>query len=92
MNQTTLPQTLPEDYALVLQHIQESGEEDFVGLSRQLHITRQRLAYIIEALKQKHLILLDRKTYAASWIRLSTQGKRLVMSMWPESTRLSIAS
>jgi predicted transcriptional regulator len=79
------PLDLPEDYALVLQQILASGEEDFTGLSKTLNITRQRLSHIIAFLKQKHLILLDRTTYAESWIRLSSQGRHFVHALWPEA-------
>lgn len=76
---------LPEDYALVLQQIQENGQEDIANLSETLHIRRNRLAHIIEALKHKGLIRISRDYHSDLWIELSGKGRRLVRYLWPES-------
>lgn len=76
---------MPADYALVLQQIQENGQEDIANLSESLHIRRSRLAHIIEALKRKGLVRLTRDYHSDLWIELSGKGRRLVNYMWPES-------
>jgi hypothetical protein len=75
---------LPNDYALVLQQVHESGEEDFAGLADSLRFTPGRLAYILQDLAQKHLIVSRNAGYGI-WVRLSARGKRFMHTMWPES-------
>ncbi|HEX8182159.1 MAG TPA: MarR family winged helix-turn-helix transcriptional regulator [Candidatus Saccharimonadales bacterium] len=79
---------LPRDYALVLQTVHENGEEDFANLAETLRFDRQRLAHIIEALRHKGLIYLNRSTRSSSdaWIRLSAKGRKCMTNIWPEST------
>lgn len=74
---------LPADYALVLQQVEENGQEDFAELAESLYFDRARLSHIISSLKHKGLV---RVSYTAqdTWISLSTKGHRLVQSMWPE--------
>ena len=79
---------LPRDYALVLQTVQENGEEDFANLAETLRFDRQRLAHIIEALRHKGLIYLSkssRSDYAGAWIKLSSKGQKWMATIWPES-------
>ena len=79
---------LPQDYALVLQTVQENGEEDFSNLAETLRFDRPRLAHIIEALRSKGLIYLShttRSNYAGAWIRLSAKGRKCMNTIWPES-------
>jgi DNA-binding MarR family transcriptional regulator len=75
---------LPQDYALVMQQIDENGEEDFTNLSETLQLDRQRLTHVILALRHKGLIQLHTSANA-SWIKLSTKGQRLMAYLWPES-------
>lgn len=79
---------LPQDHALVLQQINELGEEDFTGIAESLRIGRAKLAHIIQTLHHKRLILVRRSSYAEVWVRLSTKGKGLMSRMWPESASL----
>lgn len=76
---------MPEDYALVLQQIQESGQEDIANLSESLRIRRGRLAHIINALRHKGLIRLTHDYRNDVWIELSGKGRRLVQYLWPEA-------
>lgn len=78
---------LPQDYALVLQQVDEFGEEDFDTLAESLRIDRKRLTHIIAALKQKGLILIN-KTSQDVWVSLSSRGQRLMRYMWPEAHAL----
>lgn len=87
---------LPGDYALVLQTVHESGEEDFANLAETLRFDRPRLAHIIEALRHKGLIYLSRpKTLSRSgteaWIRLSAKGRKCMTAIWPESGMTGVA-
>jgi DNA-binding MarR family transcriptional regulator len=75
---------LPEDYALVLQQVDQNGEEDFTNLAESLKFDRQRLAHIIQALRSKGLIYIHSTTQDI-WISLSSKGHRLVETVWPES-------
>ena len=77
---------LPQDHALVLQQINELGEEDFTGLAQSLRIGRAKLAQIIQALHHKRLILVRRSSYAEVWVRLSAKGQDLMRRMWPEAS------
>lgn len=76
--------TLPHDYALVLQMVNESGEEDIETLSELLRVDRKRLMHIIQSLHHKGLIYFNSK-YQYSMIRLSSKGRQLVRYIWPES-------
>ncbi|HJP96507.1 MAG TPA: hypothetical protein VJ843_03995 [Candidatus Saccharimonadales bacterium] len=75
---------LPADYALVLQQVNESGEEDLDTLSESLRVDKKRLAHIVQALHHKGLIYFSRN-YQEPWIRLSAKGRQLVRYVWPES-------
>lgn len=76
---------LPADYALVLQQVNESGEEDMSTLSELLRVDKKRLTHIVQALHNKGLISFSRSTYQDPWIRLSAKGRQLVRYVWPES-------
>ena len=73
---------LPEDYAIVLQQVDEIGEEDFTALAETLRFDRKRLAHIVQALRNKGLISM---TGRGSWIRVSAKGRQLIAYLWPES-------
>ncbi len=76
---------LPDDYALVLQQVDENGQEDFNNLAESLRFDRSRLAHIIEALQHKGLIRFSRNGGREAWIQLSGKGQRLLRYMWPET-------
>lgn len=78
---------LPRDYALVLQTVHENGEEDFANLAETLRFDRPRLAHIVDALRHKGLIYLNRSAGAGSeaWIRVSAKGRKCIATIWPES-------
>jgi DNA-binding MarR family transcriptional regulator len=79
---------LPQEQALVLQQINEHGEEDFTGLAEGLRIGRAKLAEIIQILHHKRLILVRKSAYAEVWVRLSTKGRQAMRTFWPESSAL----
>jgi hypothetical protein len=78
---------LPRDYALVLQTVHDSGEEDFANLAETLRFDRKRLAHIVESLRHKGLIYLANSARGSgdAWIRLSTKGRKFMNNLWPES-------
>ncbi len=75
---------LPEDYALVLQQVEEDGQEDFNNLAESLRFDRKRLSHILEALHHKGLIVMNIDGRDA-WIRVSNKGRQLVHYLWPET-------
>ncbi len=79
---------MPADYALVLQQVDEHGEEDFTNLAESLSMDRKRLSHIVHALQHKGLLQVSMARSSGSdiWIRLSSRGQRLVAAIWPEST------
>jgi len=76
---------LPEEYALVLQQVNESGEEDFNTLVESMRFDRKRLAHIVQALRHKGLIMMSQNA-RDPLIRLSAKGRRLMRYVWPESS------
>lgn len=79
---------LPEDQALVLQQINEVGEEDFTGLAQGMRFGRAKLAEIIQVLHRKRLIVVRRSAYAEVWVRLSAKGRGFITTLWPESAAM----
>jgi len=75
---------MPADYALVLQQVDESGEEDFGNLAESLSLDRKRLSHIVHALQHKGLVRVS-MVQRDVWISLSARGRRLVATIWPES-------
>lgn len=76
---------LPEDQALVLQQVSESGEEDLETLAEIMRFDRSRLIHIVQSLHHKGLIYLTKNVYSDPWIRLSSKGRKLMTYMWPET-------
>jgi predicted transcriptional regulator len=74
---------LPTDYALVLQQIQEDGQDDILSLSYVLSINQRRVAHIVKALQHKGHV----QVYDDAVVKLSRKGKRLMQYMWPEASR-----
>jgi DNA-binding MarR family transcriptional regulator len=77
---------LPEDYALVLQQINEDGGDDFDFLAESLRIDRRRLSHILQRLHNMGLVIMRRSTMTRHmWMSLSEKGQRFMYSLWPES-------
>ena len=76
--------TIPQDYALVLQQVAESGEEDFQSLSETLRFGPRRLAHILEELRHKGLLTCRPTPYGA-WVRLSAKGRKIIRTIWPQA-------
>jgi DNA-binding IclR family transcriptional regulator len=76
--------TLPTDYALVLQQIQEDEQDDIATLSHTLHLNQTRLWHIVRALQHQGLVMIDAAHSEQAWIRLSRKGAQLINYIWPE--------
>lgn len=76
---------LPTDYALVLQQIQEDGEDDIASLSYTLSISPHRIFHIVRALQHKGLV----RVYDDAVVSLSRKGRRVLLYVWPEAGKLS---
>lgn len=75
---------MPEEQALVLQQVDEAGEEDFTALAESLCLDRAKVSHIVGSLKNKGLVKVNHTTHD-SWVSISTRGKRLIEMLWPES-------
>lgn len=75
---------LQTEQALVLQYIDENGEEDISNLVAELHIGRPRMAGLLQSLREAGLVVIRWSAYGAV-VSLSAKGKRLVHQLWPES-------
>lgn len=82
MQETTLNLTTNE--VLVLQQINEDGEEDMQTLSQELGISHNYLSTIVSSLKHKGLIMID-MTYQQLWVRPTAKGRHFVTTLWPEA-------
>ena len=79
------PVNLTSDEALVLQQIAENGEDDVIGLSRGLSMSRSQVAKQLDRLRAKKLVTI-KATCGDLWVRASKRGRQLVRYMWPEMT------
>lgn len=76
---------LPTDYALVLQQVGDTGEEDIASLAETLRFDRGRLWHIIRSLQHKGLVRISQDAGRGGWITLSAKGRRVMQTLWPES-------
>ncbi len=76
---------LPEDYAMVLLQIGEDGEDDFSDLADLMQVENQRLWHVVLALQHKGLVTIKKTAYHPSWVSLSSKGKRMLRSIWPDA-------
>ncbi len=77
------PIELTNEEAIVLQQINESGEEDIVSLSSELRMSRQCIVRHLSHLKRKGLITV-KAAYGDWWVRTSAKGSYVIRYMWPE--------
>ena len=76
---------LPEEYAMILQQVDEIGEEDFEVLAESVGVDRPRLSHIIQALRNRGLLHI-RYTAQDTWISLSSRGQRLMSQLWSDGS------
>jgi hypothetical protein len=75
---------LPAEQALVLQLVNENGQEDFEFLAETLRFNKPRLIHILEALQREELVRLTRKAPYPE-VSLSRRGKQVIGTIWPEA-------
>ncbi|TXG77671.1 hypothetical protein E6P97_01310 [Patescibacteria group bacterium] len=76
---------LPFDYALVLQQINEDGQDELAVLGETLNIRRSRMLHIVTSLRKKGLLLIEQNSWGDAWVRLSAKGKKIVSQLWPDA-------
>ena len=69
--------TLTTDEALVLQQINEHGEDDVIGLEQSLRMSRPKLMAQLTHLKNKGLITV-KMTTGDWWITVSRRGQQMM--------------
>lgn len=74
---------LTTDEAIVLQQINENGEDDIVGLTETLHMSRPKLMSQLTRLKNKGLIKVKTST-GDWWVSMSRRGQQMIRTLWPE--------
>lgn len=84
------PVKLTTNEAIVLQQVNEDGEDDIRTLASQLGMSRTSLYSTIERLKHKGLVAMN-NSLDDLWIRLTRKGQQLVHYVWPESNNMSLA-
>lgn len=70
--------------ALLLQQVLEDGENDASILAEQVGMSRKLVVELVVNLRRKGLLKIE-QVYDELWVKLTTQGKRLIQSLWPES-------
>lgn len=74
---------LQEDQALVIQVVNQAGEDNVEELIETLSFDRSSLLNILQNLQHKGLIVFNRTSYDL-YVRLSSKGKKTVNLLWPE--------
>lgn len=74
---------ISEDYAIIMQQIEEVGEEDFDNLVETLRFDRSRLMDILSGLRHKGLVIFHYSRWGL-WLQLSAKGKKSVKIIWPD--------
>ena len=75
---------LTPNEALVLQQVLEDGEDDLSTIAIQLGMSRGYVSNLVVHLKTKGLVAIS-TNFDDLWIRLTTRGRHLVDTLWPES-------
>lgn len=69
--------------AILLQHIDEQGEEDITSLANELKEPKGAVLARLRSLRQKGLVII-KDSYQGMWIQLSQKGKLTLRYIWPE--------
>jgi DNA-binding MarR family transcriptional regulator len=69
---------LPEDYAIILLQVRQSGKEEFLSLAERLDIDVPRMQHIVKALQHKGLLVVRSVAQNELWIRLSKKAQKLM--------------
>lgn len=76
-----------EDQALIIQIIEEFGEEDLDNLAMSLHFDHHRLLEIMKSLQRKGFVKLRSTGYGTA-ASLSRKGYAAARLLWPEAPRV----
>lgn len=71
--------------ALVLQQVFEDGEEDVDDIVEQIGMPKRITMNILSDLKSKGLLTVIQRAYGKILVSVTSQGKKLVHTMWPEA-------
>ena len=71
--------------ALVLQQVFEDGEEDVDDIVDQIGMPKRITMNILSDLKSKGLLTVIQRAYGKILVSVTSQGKKLVHTMWPEA-------
>lgn len=74
---------------MILQQINQTGEEDIISLEQALGMQRGRLLARLEHLRRKGLITIQR-TASDWWVQMSSKGKQVSTYIWPEANPMAI--
>ncbi|MCA9348394.1 hypothetical protein KC867_03215 [Candidatus Saccharibacteria bacterium] len=84
MTSKKLQASISEGEVLLLQQIYEDGEDDINDLVKQSGMSIGRVVSLVDSLRRKGLLIIHHN-YVDTWVKLSSNGKRLISTTWPES-------
>ena len=71
--------------ALILQQVYEDGIDDVDSIVDQAGIPKKVTMNVLTELKSKGLLTVIQQTYGKIIVSVTSQGKKLVNTMWPEA-------
>lgn len=71
--------------ALILQQVYEDGVDDVNSIVDQAGMPKKATMNVLTELKSKGLLTVIQQTYGKILVSVTSQGKKLVNTMWPEA-------
>lgn len=71
--------------ALILQQVYEDGVDDVDNIVDQAGMPKKVTMNVLTELKSKGLLTVIQQTYGKILVSVTSQGKKLVNTMWPEA-------
>lgn len=71
--------------ALILQQVYEDGVDDVDNIMDQAGMPKKVTMNVLTELKSKGLLTVIQQTYGKILVSVTSQGKKLVNTMWPEA-------
>ena len=75
--------------ALILQQVFEEGVDDVENIVDQAGIPKKVTMNVLSELKSKGLLTVIQQAYGKILVSVTSQGKKLVNTMWPEAMTLA---
>ena len=75
--------------ALILQQVYEDGVDDVDSIVDQAGMPKKVTMNVLTELKSKGLLTVIQQTYGKIIVSVTSQGKKLVNTMWPEAVTLA---